>query len=95
MKLYTFDPAPNPQRLKLFMECKSITIDTHQVDFQGQEQRSDDYLAIIPTGTVPALVLDNGEVLTSVVAMTHYLEALHPERPLLGSTPEELSLIHI
>jgi len=93
MKLYTFDPAPNPQRLKLFMEYKSITIDTHQVDFQGQEQRGDAYLAIIPTGTVPALVLDNGEVLTSVVAMTHYLEALYPERPLLGSTLEEKAAI--
>lgn len=93
MKLYTFDPAPNPQRLKLFMEYKSISIDTHQVDFPGQEQRSDAYLAVIPTGTVPALVLDDGQILTSVVAMTHYLEARYPDRPLLGSTAEEKAAI--
>ena len=29
MKLYTFDPAPNPQRLKLFIDFKGLEIDTH------------------------------------------------------------------
>ena len=89
MKLYTFDPAPNPQRLKLFITFKGLEVDTHQIDFPEGEQRTDSYKAIIPTGTVPALVLDSGRVLTSVFAITQYLEALNPDQPLLGSSAEE------
>ena len=59
MKLYTFAPAPNPQRLKFFIDFKGLEIDTHQIDFPEGEQRTDSYKAIIPTGTVPALVLDS------------------------------------
>ena len=93
MKLYTFDPAPNPQRLKMFIDYKGIEIDTAQINFQEGEQRTDAYKAVVPTGTVPALVLDSGRVLSSVFAITQYLEALHPDRPLLGTSNEERALI--
>jgi glutathione S-transferase len=81
MKLYTFDPAPNPQRLKMFMDFKGIDIDTQQVNFPEGEQRTDAYKALVPSGTVPALILDNGQVLTSVFAITQYLEAIHHKSP--------------
>ena len=93
MKLYTYDPAPNPQRLKMFMDYKGIEIDTYQVNFPEGEQRSDAYKAIIPAGTVPALVLDDGRVLSSVFAITQYLEAVHPQKPLLGETNEERAVV--
>ena len=93
MKLYTFDPAPNPQRLKMFIDYNGIEIDPAQVNFQEGEQRTDAYKAVVPTGTVPALVLDSGRVLSSVFAITQYLEALHPDRPLLGTSNEERALI--
>ena len=93
MKLYTFDPAPNPQRLKIFIDYKGIELDTAQVNFQEGEQRTDAYKAKVPTGTVPALVLDPERVLSSVFAITQYLEALHPDRPLLGTSDEERALI--
>ena len=32
MKLYTYDPAPNPRRLGLFMQYKGISLDTRQID---------------------------------------------------------------
>ena len=93
MKLYTFDPAPNPQRLKMFIGYKGIKLDTAQVNFQEGEQRTDAYKAIVPAGTVPALVLDSGRVLSSVFAITQYLEALNPDRSLLGTSDEERALI--
>lgn len=93
MKLYTFDPAPNPQRLKMFMDYKGVELDTVQVNFQDGEQRTDAYKAVVPTGTVPALVLESGQVLSSVFAITQYLEARHPDRPLLGTSHEERALI--
>ena len=89
MKLYTFDPAPNPRRLALFMQYKGIEIETHQIDMMSQQQLTDEYRAINSACTVPALVLDDGTVLTEVVGMCAYLEALYPEKPLLGTTPLE------
>ena len=60
MKLYTFDPAPNPARLHMFMQYKGITLDTVQIDLGAEEQLGKAYRAIVPEATVPALVLDDG-----------------------------------
>jgi glutathione S-transferase len=89
MKLYTYDPAPNPQRLTYFLAHKGIEIETVQIDMMGNEQLSDEYQAVNPLGTLPALILDDGTVLTEVIGICAYLEALHPEKPLLGTTPLE------
>lgn len=89
MKLYTYDPAPNPRRLALFLKYKGIELDTQQVDLGAQEQHGDEYGKINPLRTVPALVMDSGEVLTEVIGQCVYLEALYPEKPLMGSTPLE------
>lgn len=93
MKLYTYDPAPNPRRLALFMKLKGIEIDTQQVDMMTAEQLGDAYRQINPACSVPALVLDDGTLLTEVVGIYGYLEALHPEPPLMGSTAAESALV--
>ena len=41
MKLYTYDPAPNPRRLTLFLKLKGIDIDTQQIDMMTAEQLDD------------------------------------------------------
>jgi glutathione S-transferase len=89
MKLYTYDPAPNPRRLALFMAWKGIEIETQQVDLMTGEQLGDAYRAINPECTVPTLVLDDGTVLTEVIGMCTYLDALYPDKPLMGTTPLE------
>jgi glutathione S-transferase len=89
MKLYTYDPAPNPQRLALFLKYKGIELETHQIDMMQAEQLSEEYRAINPACTVPALVLDDGTVMTEVIGICHYLESLHPEKPLMGTTALE------
>ena len=38
MKLYTYDAAPNPRRLALFMKYKGISLDSQQVDLGTGEQ---------------------------------------------------------
>ncbi len=87
MKLYTYDPAPNPRRLALFLQSKGIELDTTQVDMMSGEQLGEDYRRIVPSGTVPALVLDDGTCMTEVIAMCSYLDDLYPEKPLMGSSP--------
>lgn len=89
MKIYTYEGAPNPRRLALFMQYKGIEIDSEQVDMANGEQLSDEFLQINPDGTLPALVLDDGTVLSQVIGQCTYLEELYPEKPLLGSTALE------
>lgn len=89
MKLYTYDPAPNPRRLALFLKLKGLAIDTRQVDLLANKQLGDAYRQINPALSVPALVLDDGTVLTEVIGMYTYLDELHPQPPLMGSTAAE------
>jgi len=93
MKLYTFDAAPNPARVGLFMAYKGISLETVQIDLGKEEQLGDAYRALVPEATVPALVLDNGAVLSAVIAIVHYLEEVFPDKPLLGRTSEERAVI--
>ncbi|MBE9539542.1 MAG: glutathione S-transferase family protein [Proteobacteria bacterium] len=89
MKLYTYDPAPNPRRLSLFMQYKGVEIETQQIDLMAAEQMNEDYRAINSDCTVPALVLDDGTVLSEVVGICAYLEELYPDKPLMGETSLE------
>lgn len=93
MKLYTYDPAPSPQRLSNFMKYKGIEIETQQIDMLNGEHLGDEYRAIVAERTVPALVLDDGTVLAEVIGICTYLEALYPEKPLFGETPLEKALV--
>ncbi|PCJ90581.1 MAG: glutathione S-transferase [Porticoccaceae bacterium] len=87
MKLYTFPPAPNPKRLNIFLLEKEISIETEIVDLMAGEHRREPFLSINRHGTVPALVLDDGTVMTEVIGILSYLEALYPKTPLLGTDP--------
>lgn len=89
MKVYTYEGAPNPQRLAMFMKYKGIELDTEVVDMANQEQLTDAYRAINPDATVPCLVLDNGAVISQVIGMCAYLEEIYPQPPLLGHDAEE------
>ncbi|MEM7612068.1 MAG: glutathione S-transferase [Pseudomonadota bacterium] len=88
MLFYDCQPAPSPRRVRMFIAEKGIDIDVQQIDLGSGEHLQDEYRAINPDCTVPALVLDSGVVLTETLAICDYLEALHPEPALIGSDPE-------
>ncbi len=87
MQLYDFNRAPNPRRARMFIAEKGLDIPLINVDLFGMQQLSDEFLAINPAGTVPVLATDDGRHLAEVLAICHYLEQLHPEPPLMGTTP--------
>ena len=93
MKLYTYDLAPNARRLQLFLNYKGIELDTQQIDLGSLEQHGDEYAAINPLRTIPALELDDGTVLTEVIAEVAYLESVYPDKPLMGTTDQEKALV--
>lgn len=95
MKLYDGGRAPNPRRVRIFLAEKSITVPTEPVDLGKLQQRSEAYTALNPLQRVPALVLDDGTVITELVAICRYFEALQPDPPLFGRNALEIALIEM
>lgn len=93
MKLFTYDPAPNPRRVNLFLSYKGIELPTEQVDLRARKQFSPHFQAINPRCVVPALQLDDGSVLCDGIAICTYLEHLYPQKPLLGTDALERAQI--
>ena len=69
MHLYTFDSAPSPRRVGLFIAYKGLDIPTTQIDMREQAHLKPEYLAINTLGTVPALRTGEGVMLTEIVAI--------------------------
>ena len=93
MKFYDCSTAPSPRRVRIFAAEKGISLPTVQVDLRNGEQFSDAFRAVNPDCTVPALALDDGTVIADAVAICGYLEEIHPEPPLIGSTPQERAVV--
>jgi len=90
---YDFLRAPSPRRARIVLAEKGIAHEMRSVDLGAAEQLSDAYRAINPACTVPALVLDDGTVLTDNAGIAAWAEAIQPEPPLLGTTPTEKAAV--
>ncbi|WP_422364079.1 glutathione S-transferase family protein [Pyruvatibacter mobilis] len=93
LTFYDFTPAPSPRRARILLAEKGIDVDTVQVDMTKGEQLSDDYKRINPSCTIPALVLEDGTVLTDNAGIAAWAEAYKPEPALLGTTPAEKGIV--
>ena len=93
MKFYDCTTAPSPRRVRIFLAEKGLQLDTVQVDLRNNEQFTSAFRAINPDCTVPALALDDGTVIADAIAICHYLEELHPDPPLIGTTPQERAVV--
>lgn len=95
MKLYDSGRAPNPRRVRIFLAEKGVTVPTEQVDMMAGEQRTPEYTAINPLQRMPALVLDDGTVITESIAICRYFETLRPDPPLFGVGAMETALVEM
>jgi len=89
MKLYEFAGAPNPRKVRVYINEKGIDVPPESVDILTGQNRSPEFLKKNPLGGLPVLELDDGSHLTESLAIIEYLEELHPEPPMLGRTPLE------
>ena len=87
--LYDCATAPSPRRARILLAEKGIAHATVQVDLRNGEQFGEAFRRVNPQCTVPALLTQEGPVLTDNAAIIAYLEALRPDPPLLGRTPLE------
>jgi glutathione S-transferase len=89
MKVYDSYGAPNPKRLQIYLAEKGIEIEKVTIDLVQGEQRTEAFRKKNPMCGVPVLELDDGSCHSESMAIIEYLEELHPEPPMIGTTPEE------
>ncbi len=89
MKLYDSAHAPNARRVRMFLAEKGIEVPLVRVDLAKLEQKTDDFTALNPFQTIPALEFDDGTILTESLAICRYFEETHPAPALFGATPRE------
>lgn len=88
MKLYN-SVGPNPHVVRMFLAEKGVEIPMEDVDIRGGVNRQADFLAKNPSGTCPALELNDGSIVSEITAICELVEDKHPEPALIGKTPEE------
>jgi len=95
MKLYDGGRAPNPRRVRVFLAEKGISVPTEPVDLGALAHKSAAFTAINPLQRVPALLFDDGTVITESIAICRYFELLHPNPSLFGTEPKEIAIIEM
>jgi glutathione S-transferase len=95
MKLYDSKVAPNPRRARIFLAEKGITVPTEQVDIMLMQHKTPEYTAINPLQRMPALVLDDGTVITESIAICRYCEMLQPDPPLFGVGAKDIAIVEM
>ena len=95
MKLYDSKLAPNPRRARIFLAEKGISVPTEQVDIGAKQHLTPEYATVNPLQRTPALLLDDGTVITESIAICRYFEALQPEPPLFGTGAKEIALVEM
>ena len=85
MKLYNLDLSNFASKTRIALYEKGVNFE--KVNPPGG-LGSADYKKVNPLGKVPALVLDNGQLIAESEIINEYLEDKYPEKPLLPKDAE-------
>ena len=96
MKLYSSLVAPSPRKVLIFIAEKGLeNIEVENLDIGKMEHKTPEYKKIAPNSRIPALVLDDGQVILETTAICRYLECLYPEPNMFGIDPMEIAQIEM
>ena len=96
MKLYSSPVAPSPRKVLIFIAEKGKeNIEVENLDIGKMEHKTPEYKKIAPNSRIPALVLDDGQVILETTAICRYLECLYPEPNMFGKDPMEIAQIEM
>lgn len=84
MRLFDGARAPNPRRVRIFLAEKAISVPVEPVDMAVMGHRGPEVTEKNPLQRLPVLELDDGTVITELVAICRYFDELHPDPPLFG-----------
>lgn len=88
MKLHHFFRSGTSHRLRIALNLKGLQPEHIAVDLRTEAHLSAAFKALNPQQLVPALELDDGQVLIQSPAIIEWLEERHPQPPLLPADPE-------
>ena len=94
IKFY-YNLAPNPTKVALCLEEMGLKYELVPVDTRKGEQHKPEYTAINPLQRMPALVLDDGTIITESIAICRYFEMQHPDPPLFGVGPKDAAIVEM
>lgn len=95
MKLIDQPRAPNPRRVNIFLAEKGIEVPSEVLNLPGKEHLTPEIEALNPLQALPILLLDDGTAISESMAICRYFEELHPDPPLMGTTPLEKATIEM
>lgn len=93
MLLYHDPRALNPRRVRWFLAEKGVAYDTIEVSIASAANKTPEFSKKNPIQLLPVLELEDGRVLRESMAISHFLEELHPEPNLLGTDAWERAQI--
>jgi len=88
IQLYTFWRSSAAYRVRIVLNLKALAYESIPIHFRkdGGQHRTPDFLAMNPQGLLPVLQEDDWQ-LSQSLAITEYLDEIHPEPPLLPGNP--------
>ena len=86
MKFY-MAPGSCSTGIHIILEKLDLLFEAHIVNIPKGQNRSLEYLALNPKGTIPTLVLDDGQALTEYQSIAYYLASAYPKAGLLPTEP--------
>ncbi|MEX1221327.1 MAG: glutathione S-transferase family protein [Idiomarina sp.] len=92
MKIYEMAKAPNPRRVRMFLEEKGLLnkVEFVEMDLTKGDNLTPEFRALNPMKKVPVLELDDGTSIAETMAICRYFEESFADTPtLLGDTPLE------
>jgi len=92
MRLYDWDIAPNPRRVRIYLAEKGLAVPTEDVGVPGKPELRPDFLKKFGHRRVPLLELDDGACIGEAMAICRYFETLHPDPPLMGRSARDAAL---
>lgn len=86
LKLY-MTPGSCSTGIHILMEMLELPFEAHVLNLPAGQHREPAYLALNPKGTIPTLVLDDGQTLTEFQAIAVWLARRWPRAGLLPDDP--------
>jgi maleylacetoacetate isomerase len=93
LTLHSYWRATAPYRVRIGLNLKGLPFDYRDVNLVAGDQHSEAYKALNPQELTPAVVTDDGHVLTQSLAILEWLEEVHPVPPLLPADPFERAAV--
>ena len=87
LTLYSYWRSTTSFRVRAALNLKGVAYTIRPINLLRAEHKTPDYAALNPVEGVPALVLEDGTVLTQSMAILDWLDDTYPEPGLLPADP--------